>query len=279
MRATCLCTMPMTPMLLLFFFAFAFAMAMHAVAAEEPSQEITIEANALRIKAPAPTDDESMRAMNWAPGTTVGLLLRDPKGGLIQFDGKDSALSKFVDDKGTDLLEKPASFFGNIGFGMFRLSKDGKACVLELTSPTLPVKGCSHLKVAGLITMLCATQTKEQVQKAVPMVNGSKISIPNLELTIDRAGKPDWGEEPFGLTLRSSRELDDVAEVRFFKTDGTEIKSKRMGTSKMEILGARTVEWNYNLAERVDAATVKIFIWTDMQKKRVPFSLDVDVGL
>ena len=39
----------------------------------------------------------------WPPGTTVLLEVSSPIGELSQFDEVDSAVAKFVDDKGADL--------------------------------------------------------------------------------------------------------------------------------------------------------------------------------
>jgi hypothetical protein len=244
--------------------------------------EIKVEADGLRVVGLNKTGDESMRAFNWTSGTTISLLITSEKGGLIQFDAENSALAKFLDGKGNDMLTKPANYkgFGRIGFSMFpRVSSDGKACNIEISSPNLPAKGTTQLKVEGVVTMLCASSKKEHVVTNVALKNGTKVTCPELELTIDNVAKPDFGDDPLGLTLRSKKKLDSVAEVRFFKADGTEIKARRTGTSQMGILGDLTVEWSYNFSEKADVATVKIYTWSDLQKKKVPFSLDVGPAL
>jgi hypothetical protein len=257
--------------------------------AAEADADITIVPSGLRLIAPAAAADESVRAFNWSlpdwsSGTALALLVSCPKGGLIQFDGAASTLTKFADDKGTDLLAKPPASsekrkLPTIGFSLSpKVSQDGKFCALEVCSPCLPAKGAARIRLEGVVTMLCASEKKEHVQKDVPLQKFAKFAAPNLELSVYEVGKPDVGDEPLGLTLRAYRDLDEVAEIRFFKADGTEIKSRRTGTSRMGLLGAVTVDWSYNLAEKVDAATIKLFVWSDLKKKQVPFSLDVDVG-
>jgi len=252
------------------------------VHAGSASDDIKVEADGLRVVGANKTSDESMRAFNWTSGTTVSLLIFSEKGGLIQFDAENSALAKFLDGKGNDMLTKPADYkgFGRIGFSMFpRISSDGKACSIEVSSPNLPAKGTTQLKVEGVITVLCASKKTEHVQTNVALKDGSKITCPELELTINNVAKPDFGDDPLGLTLRSKKKMDSVAEIKFFKADGSEIKARKTGTSQMGIFGDLTVEWNYNFSEKADVATVKIYIWSDLQKKKVPFSLDVGVGL
>src|SRR5690242_5396967 len=83
------------------------------IAAEEPAKaptpDVTVEAIGLRVVAPLPNSikEENLRAFNWSPGTTVVLLINAPSGGLVQFDHKSSALTKFIDGKGSDLLAAP----------------------------------------------------------------------------------------------------------------------------------------------------------------------------
>lgn len=250
---------------------------------EAANPDLTVEVNGICII--ADTKDESLRAFDWptGSGTAVSLLVKSPPGGLIQFDAKNSSLSRFTDEKENDLLARPATApaqLGNIGFGMFaKVSKDGTSCVIEVHSPNIPTKGCATLKLEGVISMLSAATREEHPQKNIPIKNGSKLVAPAIEMLLDHVGKPDSGDEPLGLTLRSSAELDRVAEIRFFKTDGSEIKSRRVGTSKMGLYGALIVEWNYNLSENIDSADVKITLWTDLQKKKLPFKLNVNVGL
>ena len=251
-----------------------------AFAVAQDESEISVSSNGLRVIAEDIAPDRALRPFNGDPGTSISLILTSLKGGLVQIDTKNSAISKFIDDKGTDLLtRKDPGLMAPLGFSMYRVSKDGKHAAMELNGPNAPAKGSAKLTIEGLLTVLCAKQTTEHIQRDVAIKNGSKITGPNLELTIDMVGKPDIGSEPVGLLIRAYKELDQVAEIRFFKADGTEIRSVRMGTAKMGILGNLTVEWNYNLAEKADTATVKLLLWSDLQKKRVPFKLDIDVGL
>ena len=247
--------------------------------AEEPA-DIQIEPNGVRLIAEDKSPDKVLRAFNGEPGATISLLIAAPAGGLVHIDNKNSTISKFTDDKGNDLLtRKDPSSPAQSGFSMFRIARDGKNGAVEVNGPNVPAPGTTKLRLEGLLTVLCAKNTIEHVVKDVALKNGSKITGPNLELTVDLVGKPEVGTEPLGLILRAYRELDEVADVRFLKADGSEIKATRVSTAKMGILGNLTVEWSYNLAEKVDAATVKLLLWSDLQKKRVPFKLDVDVGL
>ncbi len=254
-----------------------------SAATAENDAALKLDVNGLRVVAPVASDEKALAPFNWTPGTTISLLIQSPAGGLVQFDAKNSLLTKFSDEKGTDLLAQPAGEKPGTppaGFSMFpKVSDDAKYCAVEITSPALPAKGSTQIDVEGIVAVLCASTKSEQAAKDVALRNGSKFSVPGLEFTIDNVGKPDFGAEPLALTLRAYRDLDEVAEVRFVRADGGEIKARRTSTSKMGIFGNLTVEWCYSLAEKCDVATVKVYRWTDLQKKKLPFRLSVRVGL
>ena len=134
--------------------------------------------------------------------------------------------------------------------------------------------------LGGTLVFDCARNKRETIVEKVALKSGSKIAGPdNLVLELEQAGRPDYGRDAWSFVLRSGRELDDLAEIKFFKPDGAEIKSTRTSTSALSIFGATKIEWNYSLAEKVDAATVKLYTWTDMKKKRLDFDLKVELGL
>jgi hypothetical protein len=249
--------------------------------AAEGEADLKVQVSGLQVVSRVNTD-ETLRPFSSPSGTTVALLIASEKAGLIQFDPENSTLSRFTDDKGNDLLTRTEVDKGAAqpGFSMFpKVSPDGKFCALDVFAPSRPAKGSTRIKVEGVVTMLCASEKTETVVKDVAIKNSTKLTAAGIELTLDNVGKPDFGDEPLSVTLRAHAKLDNVAEIKFCKADGTEIKSHRTGSSKMAILGSLTVEWTYSLAEKADVAQIKVYIWKDLEKKKVPFKLDVDVGL
>jgi len=258
------------------------ACAANSWAGEEPASDLKVEASGLRIVAPFSNADKLLNAFSArAPGTTVTLLIASETGGFVRLDPAASAVLKFTDDKGTDLFarkpDEPASASG-LNLSPV-ISKDGKACAVEVNATGTPAKGSTSLKLSGTMTMLCASARTEFVQKDIAVKNGSKITAPGLDLTLEKVGKPDVGDEPLSITLRASKSLDSIAEIKFFSADGKEIKSRSAGMAKMGVLGSLIVEWTFNLAETADAVTAKLYFWTDLKKKKVDFDLSVQVGL
>jgi hypothetical protein len=280
---------------------------------EDAPETLKIEARGLRIVAPPPeakaaadpkpgadgkviaivkapsheqaagVAEDALRPFGQLPGTTVALHVTCAKGGLIKFDLQNSAIGKFIDEKGNDLLaprEGEARQIGNTAFGLSpSFSRDGRTCALELTAPNIPAKGSAFIKIEGVISMLTASETSELVQKDVALKNGGLVTLGKHDLSIEKIGKPLLGDEPFGLTIQSQTEMSDVAEIRFLKADGSAIPARRVSTSRTQIQGMLKIEWDYALSEKVEVAGVKLLLWSNLKTLRAPFSLALTPGL
>ena len=240
--------------------------------------DLRVQAAGLRVVKAVQSSDERLQAFSAKPGTTVTLLVTSESGGFVSMDYAASSVNALTDDKGNDLLNSKTGLTQALSPSAI-VSRDAKACTVEVSAPSTPAKGSAALKLSGTISMLSASAKTEVVQKDIPVKNGSKISTPDVEMTLEKVGKPDVGDEPLSLTLHASKSLDSIAEIKFFRPDGKEIKSRSAGIAKMGVLGSLTVEWTFNLAENADALTAKVYFWTDLKKKKVDFDLNVQVGL
>ncbi|MEI6233150.1 MAG: hypothetical protein WCT04_08865 [Planctomycetota bacterium] len=254
-----------------------------AGAADVKPATLSVDVIGLRVARANPLKEQVL----WPAGTTISLVISSAAGDLINFDPVDSTIAKCVDDKGTDLRARPkdvtAEQIARVGFSHApKIDKDGKNCTLEIFAPTLPARGATRVQVQGTVTMWCATQKKETVLPNVQIRNGTKIIGPKkLELSIEEMNEAprNLAREAMCFVLRSERELDDLAEVKFFRPDGSEVRAIRTSTSTLSIQGAVKVDWSYSLAERLDLGTVKVYTWSDIEKKRVTLDVSVDVGL
>lgn len=255
-----------------------------AVAAAAPLQaedaKLMVEAAGVRVSKPAVSKESTL----WPTGTAVLLQVSSPVGELIRLDPVESTLARYTDGAGNDLLPKIKGAVDlNRIVGINRaclISADRKNCTVEVLSPVNPAFGSKTVNLSGTLAFDCGLNKKETAIEKVVLRSGTKIKGPdNLELALEQAGKPEYGLEPLGFILRSARELDDIAEIKFFKATGVEIPSRRVSTSALSLYGATRIEWSYVLAENVDSATVKIYSWADLKKKKIEFDLKVDLGL
>lgn len=224
-------------------------------------------------------EDTEQQPFNTERGTAVAVLVKLPSGGLIAFDEAASKLATFADDKGGSLLNKKDSF--GEGFAAWpRVSKDGKAAIVEVSGKGLPGKGSRELRVSGSLGFKTGTQKNTVSQKGVALKKGTKLDAGPVAITIKEAGKPQWGDEPLEVTFEMGKGGEAVAAVRFLDDQGKEIKSGESSSGSMTSDGAVVgVEKSYRLAKQVAVATVEITYWTDMKSVQIPFDLAVSMGL
>lgn len=271
-------------MRVLFAMSFLTALCLPLGAGEVVPSSPTVRALGLRLVAPATPHPVLRPPFDATPGTTVALLLHAPAGGMVKIDKLNSALTTFADDKGNDLTHRPAGSpadqAGVVGLNIHaEITPDGKYCALEARAPALPATDATHIKLEGQITVIAGSKQAETEVKNVALRDGSKFTVGALELTIDETGKPEEGLEPFGLTVRAFGAMDNIATVRFFKADGTEIMARRNNVTSTAALGAHTEKWYYRFAERADVATLRVGVWTDLQKIKVPFKIQTGLGV
>jgi hypothetical protein len=258
-----------------------------AIAADDSTQsDITIEAHGLRIGKPVPGyNDDELTFDRMPPGTSVGLLIKVPQGGLVVFDCDSSKLKSFIDDKGKDLTKPDIKK----EYGLLppfevvpHISEDGKLCRATLTVPGIPAKDATKMTISGEVVMKIATQKKDYSAEKIELKKDTKINAGPIPLNITRVGKPELsgGEYNFAIVLEAKQNLDSIADIQFFDAAGKKIESNRCGVSwdNLKPMNDYTVSWEYQLKDKVDAAKIVITYWDDMKTVVVPFNLKIGVG-
>ena len=242
--------------------------------AAQGKERVKTEVAGLRIVKKPYKGAQSLRAFNWFAGTTVSILLVSDQPGLINLDVKKSSLTRFADDKGTDLLKKPK--FGGF-FGSFpKLSEDRKACVLEIKSSELPSKGAKTILVKGSAALTYATGKITKKTEKIGVAQGSSFQVGDLKFKLTKVGKPQWGRDyQMAVTLETNQDIKSVAAYRFLDSKGKEIKSHR--STWMSSFGKSSL--TFNLKRKVAVFTMELDMWQGMKSVSVPFELSVSVGL
>lgn len=246
----------------------------------------TVEARGIRVVGPGEGVEfqDSVRPFNWSEGISVALLVRHPEGGIIDIDREASTVTRFEDDKGTDLLKQPEQkkektmFSRQSPFSMMpQVKQDGTVALVELEGPSRPVKEATRVKAQGTILLVCA-KTKQRSTQELKLEVGSKVTVGPVPLEITKVGKPDWGDAALAVTFKAAQTLDAIAGISF-SSQGTAIQTRDGGTTSMQAFNRITVEKTINFEKKVDAATIEIEAWQDMKRVEVPFDLTVGLGL
>jgi hypothetical protein len=205
------------------------------------------------------------------PGTTLALLVRVPRGGLVDFDESASRLSAAGDDRQTDLLAggKPA-------FPAARLSLDRRACMLEMRLPGTPAPGSTTIAARGTLVLKRATKKLTARKAGVPLAAGTRFSLAGVPLEILSARKLAAGPNRMELSLLSDRSYSRISGIRLIDAEGRTIRAQRWAGGFLR--GNDRVKLSLGLARAVRTATVEVDYWADMRELRVPFSLKTSLG-
>jgi hypothetical protein len=243
------------------------------------------------VKAP-PGGDDTLRAFNDVSGTTVGLIITVPQGGLVVFDSDSSRVKSFMDNKGKDLTKPEPGAIVEIrpegwAFQAFpRISDDRKYCSVAVSMPGIPTKQATTLTLSGHLVLKIAKEKRDFTAEQVPLQAGAKINAGTIPLTIQRTGKPQFGaDDAFEVQFQARQNLDGIARIQFFDATGKKIEAEEHGrgegrwSGNLPTASGYEATLDYRLKSAVDAAKIVVTCWTDMKEVSMPFDLTVSLGL
>lgn len=223
---------------------------------------------------------QELRAFNWNAGTKIALLVKSKGKTIIGMDEDGSKVTVFSDDKGTDFTKVKRRFSRkSVGFGFPRLSEDGMALMAEVESSGIPQKGAQSVLLKGELLVSVASKSKLSKSKVTELKKGVKLTVGKQSFEVTEAGKPDWGDDPWSVELKSNVSYKDFKAFKFYDAKGEEIKADRKGSGSMGMFGKRTYTVTFNLARKVDKIVLGLDGWTDLEVVKVPFDFTVEAGL
>lgn len=225
-------------------------------------------------------DFSALRAFSWQAGTRVGLLVTSSDKTIVGLDEEKSKVTGFTDDQETDFT-KAKGRFGKNGaeFGMMSESEDGRAIVTHVESPGLPGKGAKTLTLKGELVVSLASKSKEVKSEVAVLEKGKKLVVGGNSFEIDSVGKPDWGDAPLQIRLKSSVNHKDFKGFHFYDAEGNKIESKRSSSGSMGMFGKRTYTVSFSLKKKVDKIVLAVDAWSDLEVVKVPFDFKIGAGL
>ncbi len=232
-------------------------------------------------KAPYQGDKDLRPNMDPAPGTKVVVLVAVDEGGIIKLDERKSRLTKFSDDKGTDLLAaKPdKDSFSSGPIGSFpKYSRDRKGCVVDLQAHASPAPGAKSLLVEGTLAFSVGKDQEGIKQEKVDAKKDTVFKAGAASFRITEAGKNDFGDDPMKIALESKDGLK-IAKIRFLDAAGKEIESRLGSHGSMSFGGDATYSWDYTLKQMQTTVTVEVTLWKKVELIQVPVKLNVSLGL
>jgi len=222
----------------------------------------------------------SLRAFNRQLGTKVGLLITSSDKAIVKLDEEKSKVTVFSDDQETDLIKVKGRFGRKSGvFRMTSEAKDGKAIITHVESSGVPKKGAKNLTLKGDLVVSLASKARELRSELTVLKKGEKLVVGEDAFEVNGLGKPDYGDSPIQVELKSSVSYKDFKGLHFYDSKGNKIESDRSGSGSMGIFGKRTYTVSFNLKKKVDKIVFAVDEWSDLEVVKVPFDFTIGAGL
>lgn len=215
------------------------------------------------------------------PGTTLVLVCRPPEGGVIGLDVNASTVAMFRDDRGNSLLGGVAkrgrakSPIGNFSV----VAGDGSAVRFELEGSQLPTADATAIEVEGSLRLRLASGKASHQHDGAILAVQQPISAGPIAGKVTKVGAPEWGDAKLQVELTFPMALEQLAGVRFLTPEGKAIKASQSSSMRMGIGAKTTSKLTFDLAEKVERATVVFDVWTDQREVDVPFAVSTGLGL
>ena len=214
---------------------------------------------------------EHLSVLNSQEPVALALYLSGNEKKIVLIDRDKSKLATFTDDQGTEIEGKIGHFP--------RIAKDGSAAFVEVRGEKAVSPKAEALLAKGQFKVAVASKTEVKRSKVVSAKKGSKVELAeDLVFEITKTGKPDWGDDPFALTLKIQRDISEVAMFRFYDEEGKQIESRGTGSGRGGFLGKVTVTRDFNLKRKAAKLILEVDRWTDLEKIAVPFDVKVGIG-
>lgn len=210
-------------------------------------------------------DGREAQPFNESPGVTLALVVQAKDGGIIAFDDDSSALGEINDSEGNSLLD-------NASIWPFpKLTKDGKAVVIEMKTQGVPAPGSTFVTAKGTVTVTTATGSKAVKIPSVKLANDATFKVGTGVVTLEDVSTEE-GSTSF--TFKSTLAvLGAVRGWKFLDAKGAEIETSERGYGRSN----DTAFKSFNVSTSAQVVTLEVDLWQGLKQAAIPF--DVKAGL
>jgi hypothetical protein len=210
-------------------------------------------------------DGSEAQPFNESPGVGLAIVVQAKDGGIIAFDDDATALGEISDSEGNSLLDNASIW------PFAKITKDGKALIVEMKTKGVPAVGATHVTAKGTITVTTASGTKPTKIPNVKLANEATFKVGTGVVTIEDVSTD---EESTSLTFKGSKTvLGSVKGWKFLDAKGAEIESsdRGYGTSNDTAFKSMSVKTT------AKTITLEVDDWQGLKQAAIPF--DVKAGL
>jgi hypothetical protein len=165
---------------------------------------------------------DSLEIINDGPNsvTTISVSVALPQKSIVGIDDQASKVTKFTDDKGTDLTDGP---FPNV-WHLFLPGqvRDGKAIGLKFMANRKPAKGATKIRIKGEITLLYGSEVKNLKVNDVHFAKpNATVPVGPFALTWHKPLNPKNEEKQLPQLVLSVKEQSKEVAIVYASVTGT----------------------------------------------------------
>jgi hypothetical protein len=211
-------------------------------------------------------DGREAQAFNESSGVGLALVVQSAGGGgIIAFDDDASALEELTDSTGKNLLDDASIW------PFPKLTKDGKAVIVEMRARGVPAAGATEIHAKGRIALTTATGSKPVKVANVVLANDKTFKVGTGTVTLSEV---EATEGQTSVTFKGPLAVfAAIRDMKFLDAKGQPIETSSGGSGRMNDVAMAS----YRLATAAKAVTIEIDQWQGMKPVVVPF--DVKAGL
>jgi hypothetical protein len=221
-------------------------------------------------------------------GTSVTFVLDEPQQSIIGVESNDSKITRFTDDKGTDLLAPPpepaagvrpmrAQFVGQEeGPIVAEVDPAGHRATITVHSPHLPAGGATRVSVEAVLVVRYAKGEKTIEQKGVNLKLDKFTAgpYPLIVASQDDANRMMGQAGGMQVILFHQGPMRDIKKVAFIGPDGEEIQSRQSGSGSTGTL-QQTYYW---LSKKVETCTIRVTAPEAVETVSMEVGINTGVG-
>jgi hypothetical protein len=223
-------------------------------------------------------------------GTTLVLLIDDPEQWILSLETRDCKITKFRDDRDTDLAQpKAAADGGDVRFNpqpgpenctlTGEVDQAGHRATVTVHSPNFPAGGANRLSLEADLVMKFGHGEKTVEQKNVNLKLDTITVAPSplLVMTQEPSGLMEGHIHNAGMQVILFHQgplQREIRKVAFIDPHGEEIQARAGGSGQSGSIH----QAYYSLTRKVETCTVRLTVPEKIEKVTLSFAIDTGVG-
>jgi hypothetical protein len=208
---------------------------------------------------------------DWGPTTSITMLVKQPGKRVVGLDFDESKVLVFTDDRKTELNKErhPRTMWMSSAWR----SEDASNLAFTLKASALPARDATKLLIKGYVTLKIATEEKTIQKNNVPLANGAKANLGPIEFSKEEGFDAD-------KTQVSVRYTNNVLKsIHFLDKNEKMLPSARAGGGGSGNYHDTHFNQSFTFAKKLDQVTVRVVYVSKTQTLKVPFDLEIGLGL